>query len=92
MAHLGPWREFSRVASFLSWLLKGATKVDKSLYLNQLDLCEENCHELCEMESGATTRLRTARGRYSSQKSGLSTGVERASNPLANDETSVDGD
>jgi hypothetical protein len=50
MAHLEPWREFSRVASFLSWLLKGATNVDKNLYLNQLDLCKENCHELYDME------------------------------------------
>jgi hypothetical protein len=33
------------------WLLKGATKVDKSLYLNQLALCKENCHECCDMKS-----------------------------------------
>jgi hypothetical protein len=41
------------------WLLKGTTKVDKSLYLNQLALCKENRHERWDMESGATYSTRT---------------------------------
>ena len=36
--------------------------------------------------------LRTVRGHYSSRTSEPSTGVERATSPPANDETSVDGD
>ena len=33
------------------WLLKGATKVDKILYLNQSALCKNDCHlEHHEME------------------------------------------
>jgi hypothetical protein len=33
------------------WLLKGATKVDNILYLNQSALCKDNCHlEHHEME------------------------------------------
>ncbi len=41
------------------WLLKGATKIDKSPYLNQLALYKENCHiERCNTESGNTHRTR----------------------------------
>jgi hypothetical protein len=36
--------------------------------------------------------IRTIQGHYSSQMLELSTGVERATSPPANDETSVDGD